>query len=252
MKYLIINADDFGLNQDVNEGVIRAFISGAVSNATIMIKREAFRDALSFARENRNFNVGLHLDLDNLLDFNRISPEPGDAQARFSPARISKLLESGHVLKNLDNEIEDQIKLFKNSGLPLSHIDGHHHLHAHPLIFPRLVEKMIKHDIHTVRIAENYDLVTYPPIEWEPSFYNKMKGFLLKNSITAADHFISGITSHGLKDLKKGVTELMTHPGIKEPWRLRDLETISSEEWKEEMKARDIKLISFKDLHFRQ
>lgn len=249
MKYLIINADDFGLNQDVNEGVIGAFMSGAISNTTIMVKRDACKEALTFARENRNFNIGLHLDLDYLLDCDLRSFEPDKFQERFSSGRISKLLRSSNVLKKLDEEMENQIKLFKNGGLPLSHIDSHHHLHAHPLIFPRLVEMMIKHNIRSVRISKTYDLVTYPPLVWELSFYNKMRRFLLKNSIKMADHFISGITFHELKDLKRGVTELMVHPGVKELWRKQDLETVSSKEWKDEMKAKSINLISFDKLH---
>jgi len=241
VKYVIINADDFGLNKDVNEGVMRAFMTGAVSNTTLMVKRAALREALNFARENRNLSVGLHLDLDDIL-----ACVQGDEE-RFSSDRISKLLASPERLRRLDSEIEEQIRLFKNGGIPLTHIDGHHHLHAHPLIFPLIVKVMIRHNIRTVRIAKIYDLVKYPPIIWPPPFYSRMKALLLKNSIRVTDHFTSGIDFHELKRIRDGVTEIMIHPGVRESWRQKDLETVSSGKWRAEMKTNAVKLISFRD-----
>ena len=40
----------------------------------------------------------------------------------------------------------------------------------------------------------------------------------------------------------------MVHPGTKEEWRIKELETLESCEWKDAVKAVDIRLISFRDL----
>jgi len=242
MKYLIINADDFGLSSDVNEGIIRAWKAGAITNATIMIKGEAAGEAIAFARENPDFSVGLHLDLDEIIC--------GDAKGaeRFSAARLKKKLGEPGILEKLEDEIEGQVGLFRETGLPLTHIDGHHHLHALPEIFPLIVEIMKRHGIKTVRLSNSYDLVKYPPIEWEDKFHTDMMNLLKSNGLKFPDYFVSTLSPEGLGSLHDGVTELMVHPGRGEEWREKDLEVITSDKWLDEIKAEDIELISFRNL----
>ena len=74
MKYLIVNADDFGLSNYINEGIIRAHKAGSVTSTTLMINREFARDAVRLARENSDLCVGLHLDLDDLLGKDETGP----------------------------------------------------------------------------------------------------------------------------------------------------------------------------------
>ena len=242
MKYLIINADDFGLSPEVNEGIIRAWEKGGITNATLMIKREATHEAIRFARENPSFPVGLHLDLDDLFGRDEIGEE------RFGIERIGGMLKKDHFLDAVEAEIEGQIKAFKDSGLELTHLDGHHHLHALPDLFPLIVEKMLRHDIKTVRFSQSFDLVKYPPISWSDNFFNDMKGLLIKSGIGYANYFIAGWKSYDLKRLKDGVTELMTHPGTAENWRMEELATLTCDEWREAIREQGTTLISFKEL----
>ena len=242
MKYLIVNADDFGLSDYINEGIIKAHKAGAITNATLMIMREYKREAVRLARENPSLCVGLHLDLDELLGGTEGGPE------RFEMGKISEALSDRRFFREVESEIEAQIRDFKNTGLELTHIDGHHHLHAVPEIFSLIVKKMVRHGIKTIRFSREFDLIKYPPIRWSEEFFQEMRGLLKKNDIKAADHFVTGWQSYDLKDIRDGVTELMVHPGTKEEWRVKELETLMSPEWMEALKANDIKLISFKDL----
>ena len=242
MKYLIVNADDFGLSDYINEGIIKAHKAGAITNATLMIMREYKREAVRLAKENPSLCVGLHLDLDELLGGAERGPE------RFEMGRISETLSDRSFLREVESEIEGQIMDFKRTGLKLTHIDGHHHLHAVPEIFSLIVGKMVRHGIKTIRFSREFDLIKYPPIRWTEGFFAEMKELLRKNNIKVADHFVTGWQSYDLKDIRDGVTELMVHPGTKEEWRVRELETLMSPEWMEALKANDIKLISFRDL----
>jgi predicted glycoside hydrolase/deacetylase ChbG (UPF0249 family) len=242
MKQLIINADDFGLSTPVNEGIIRAFEAGGITNTTLMVKRPHAGEAVRFARENLSLPVGLHLDLDDLLGGR------GHSDDRFDLDRINSMLEEETFFKGLSTEIDEQISAFKETGLELTHIDGHHHLHAIPRIFPLLVEKMAEQGIKTVRLSQRFDLVKYPPIEWDDAFFKEMKTLLNQNGIIYTDHFITGWQPYELQKTGEGVTELMAHPGTKEQWRIDEMATLTSKEWTKAIDEQGIILTSFKEL----
>lgn len=246
MKYLIINADDFGLSAPVNEGIIRAFEAGGITNATLMVKRDFAGEAVRFAKNKPSLPLGLHLDLDDLLG----GAEQGDE--RFNLDRIETMLQDDSFFKRLDAEIDEQISTFKETGLELTHIDGHHHLHAIPRIFQLLIEKMASHGIKTVRLSQKFDLVKYPPIEWDYSFFEEMKTLLKQNGIIYTDHFITGWQAYDLQKMAEGVTELMTHPGTTEQWRIDELNTLTSGKWTDALNEQGIVLTSFRELAKRE
>lgn len=242
MKYLIVNADDFGLSDYVNEGIIKAHKAGSVTSTTLMINREFSREAVRLAKENPALCVGLHLDLDDLLGRDEKGTD------RFGVQRISRMLEDSRFFKEVEAEIEAQIRAFKNTGLELTHMDGHHHLHAIPELFPLIVDKMVSYGIKTIRFSKEFDLIKYPPIRWDEEFFQEMKGLLRKKKINVADHFVTGWQSYDLKKTADGVTELMVHPGTREEWRVREFEALMSNDWKDAINANNIRLISFRDL----
>src|SRR5262249_21069672 len=40
--------------------------------------------------------------------------------------------------RELEREVRAQLERFRETGLPLSHVDGHHHLHLHPVVLEML------------------------------------------------------------------------------------------------------------------
>ena len=71
MKKVIINADDFGLVQGVNEGIVKAHQEGILTSATLMANMPGFDQAVEIARANPELGVGVHL---NILRGQPISP----------------------------------------------------------------------------------------------------------------------------------------------------------------------------------
>ena len=63
MKELILNADDFGLTQGINHGIIRAHRDGILTSATLMATGPAFCHAVEQAHANPTLGVGCHLVL---------------------------------------------------------------------------------------------------------------------------------------------------------------------------------------------
>lgn len=62
-RRLIVNADDFGLSEGVNRGIVRAHEEGIVTSASLMVRGPAAAGAADDARRHPRLSVGLHLDL---------------------------------------------------------------------------------------------------------------------------------------------------------------------------------------------
>jgi chitin disaccharide deacetylase len=63
MRYLIVNADDFGQSHGINRGVKRSHEEGIVTSCSLMVRHPAAGDAASYSREHRTLAVGLHVDV---------------------------------------------------------------------------------------------------------------------------------------------------------------------------------------------
>src|SRR4051812_8671285 len=61
-RYLIVNADDFGLTSDINRGIIEAHERGIVTSASLMVRHAAAEEAAAYARAHPAFSLGLHFE----------------------------------------------------------------------------------------------------------------------------------------------------------------------------------------------
>jgi predicted glycoside hydrolase/deacetylase ChbG (UPF0249 family) len=62
-RFLIINADDFGMSPGINRGIVRAFEDGVVTSASLMVRWPSTAQAARYARAHPRLGLGLHLDL---------------------------------------------------------------------------------------------------------------------------------------------------------------------------------------------
>lgn len=68
MKYLIVNADDFGYSYGINKGIIEAHTRGIVTSTSVMVDSIASAEASDLVQY-KNLSIGLHLvlkDTDNI------------------------------------------------------------------------------------------------------------------------------------------------------------------------------------------
>jgi hopanoid biosynthesis associated protein HpnK len=137
---VIINADDFGMSEEVNDAVIRAHKEGVLTSTSLMVTGAAFDQAVKLAKENPGLAVGIHLVTvvgRSVLSHAEI-PGLVDGEGNFSNNPVTaglKYFFSFRARRELRRELAAQFQKFHSTGLPLSHIDGHLHLHAHPVIF---------------------------------------------------------------------------------------------------------------------
>ena len=63
MTKLIINADDFGLSEAVNYGIISAHKTGVVTSTSTMANMPGFEHAMELLKENKKLGCGVHLTM---------------------------------------------------------------------------------------------------------------------------------------------------------------------------------------------
>jgi len=140
LKQLIVNADDLGLTPAVNRGVVRAFQDGIVTSTSLLVTGKGFEDAVALARQNPELDVGLHLALveERAVLGPDVLPTLVDETGRFprtSGEFIRRAILGGISWLEVEREITAQIALFQETGLRLSHLDSHQHLHMFPPVF---------------------------------------------------------------------------------------------------------------------
>jgi hopanoid biosynthesis associated protein HpnK len=156
---LIVNADDFGASEEVNEAIIRAYKEGVLTSASLMVTGDAFEQAVRLAKENPGLAVGIHLVTvvgRSELPQSAI-PSLVDEDKNFSndpTAAGLKYFFSIRARRELRKELAAQFEKFHSTGLPLSHIDGHLHLHVHPIIFNTALELGAKYGARRMRVPE--------------------------------------------------------------------------------------------------
>ena len=140
MKQLIVNADDLGLTPGVNRGILRAFQGGIVTNASLLVTGSAFEEAVALARQNPGLDVGLHLTLveERAVLGREVLPTLVDEGGRF-PRTSGEFFRRAVIGRinwdEVEREIAAQIAHFQKTGLRLSHLNSHQHLHMFPPVF---------------------------------------------------------------------------------------------------------------------
>ena len=108
MTKLIVNADDFGLSEAVNYGIISAYKNGIVRSTTIMAGMPAFDHAVELLKENKGLGCGVHMTLSlnkPVLNYHKtIVDENGNVE-------VPGCLRNG-ISEKAANEIFDQMMDF--------------------------------------------------------------------------------------------------------------------------------------------
>lgn len=156
----MVNADDFGRSRSINEAVIRAHREGVLTTASLMVAGDAVEEAVSLARAHPGLGVGLHLTL--VCGRAVLPPEriPGlvDPAGEFSarpPLAGFRYWAVPGLRDQLRAEIAAQLARFRETGLVLDHVNGHLHLHLHPVVFDLLMAQAQEWGIGRMRLTRD-------------------------------------------------------------------------------------------------
>jgi predicted glycoside hydrolase/deacetylase ChbG (UPF0249 family) len=270
---LIVHADDFGIAEPVNAGIVEAHDRGIVTSVSLMATGPAFDHAVALARSRPKLDVGVHLVLTEQRPLTN-APSLVGPSGRFVPHAIElarKRLRGTVSLDEVRAELDAQIRRVRGAGIAVSHLDGHQHVHVLPGVAKVVAELAATYGIAAVR---------YPA--------ERVRGYMLRNprrlkrvveqvalaaacavsplkGLRRSDEFVGfyfggrldeSNLARVLAGLPAGRTvELMCHPGGEgmraDDWQyawVAERDALTSARIRELVAARGIQLVSYRDV----
>ena len=218
MLRIIINADDLGLNSTVNQRIFSLLERGQVTSATLLMNAQAIEEAVQGLRRFPRASFGIHL---NVTEFVPLSNHPGLAILRGPDGALANNVLKVHLnwaaCEAVYREWCAQVERALALGIPVSHLDSHHHAHTIPALFLALKRLQIRFGIRRVRLTRNvYRLGERLPLgkPQAKAAWNLALGRVYRTRTT--DGFTDFAAFHARLAAGvpvRGTYELMCHPG---------------------------------------
>lgn len=159
-RRLIANADDFGRSASINQAVVRAHREGILTTASLMVNEASAAEAVELARQNPGLGVGLHLTLvcGKSALASQLIPGLASHAGTFSdnaPLAGFRYFFMRSLYPQLEQEIARQFEKFRETGLPLDHVNGHLNIHLHPTVFRILMRRSGEWGIRHFRLTRD-------------------------------------------------------------------------------------------------
>lgn len=207
---LIVTADDVGLHPGMTAGAIRAHREGIVTACSIVANGVAFDDAVARLRDVPSLEVGVHLALVEERPLTAIRfPKK---YTSFVPLYLARLI----PISAIERELRAQLERVLATGLRVTHLNSHQHLHLLPRVFALVVRLAREYGIGYVRIVDDHGGTARPLSMRALSALGRRARIAgLTNdrtigvSIAGHLHDVVPLLEH-----VEGVTELVTHPGV--------------------------------------
>ena len=268
-KRLVVNADDLGLAESVNRGIIESVVDGVVTSTSLIVNMPACDDAIARLRSApAHLSVGLHI---NVVCGRPLTPcatllEPSGC---FRPlAVLIGLALLGRLdVQEVEHEVEAQFdraeELLAPLGRRVTHLDSHRHTHCLPGVYEMVLRVADRRGIRHVR----HPYESSQPI---PRLRARVASHILR-AMTWRNRPIDDVAFAGvgamrsmsfendvlmlLDALPSGTTELMVHPGYDSPElaaidsyrapRERELRALTSTALRERIRHLGVHLTSF-------
>ncbi|MBI2881022.1 MAG: ChbG/HpnK family deacetylase [Candidatus Tectomicrobia bacterium] len=276
---LILNADDFGYTPEVNRGIAECVEAGAIRSVSMMANLPGFDDACERLREGLPVSLGAHLNFTlgrPVLPPREVQPLLSRRGSFLGPFPMAgRLLRRAAPLQCIEREARAQIeRILSAQPARLWHLDVHHHLHAFPRLLELLIPLVTEYRIPAVRTPREQWMWKVegggPP--WKSLalrlFARRAHARILAAGLKAPDALYAAVLTSSrdfartllsvIRSLGPGSSEIALHPGYSSPvlermdsyhlQREGELRALLGERVREALRARDLRLISYRDL----
>lgn len=236
LRYIIINADDFGRHAEINRAVEEGLVHGCMRSATVMPGGAAFAGAIDIARRHEELGLGVHF---TLVDGHPILPPEEipslvGSEGDFLPdhtALLKRYLKGSINLEEVRRELAAQLQKIEATGIPISHVDSHQHMHTLPGIIDIVLDLAARAGIRAVRtprtplfagafggLGQLVGRLGLSTLARLAACKAHRRGLLTPDhfaGIVAGEAVSEGELLHLIAHLPQGTTEVMMHPGTK-------------------------------------
>jgi predicted glycoside hydrolase/deacetylase ChbG (UPF0249 family) len=283
-RKLILNADDFGLSPGVNRGIRESVEAGVIPSVSAMANFPCVSELIAFHRDFPAVTIGGHLNpiVGRPVLPCREVPTLVDPDGRFWNREFSARLRRGLIdMQELEDELSAQVRVLRDLGIALSHLDSHQNEHLRPGyfgVFLRIagkfgIRKMRNHrhficaecDRPAASARRFYAAHPYSLLRHRYTRYlmwrARSKGMLMADRLIFAGHSTGASQQEEwvwealLKNMPDGISELYCHPGYSDDWlreheryadqRERELRLLCSPSFKELLSANRVELVGF-------
>jgi chitin disaccharide deacetylase len=179
MKFLIINADDFGYGGGVNRAIAELHDLGVVTSAGLMVNTPGTTEAVALAAARPRLSLGLHVNFTN------------EAQ------RLVEFDDPEVCRRELRRQFDHFVAL--TGGLPI-HLNSHQDIHRRPPCQPSFLELAEEHGL---------PLRYRPPVIFKGGFYGQWEYGVSEPEKVSFDAFATIVSTQ----FTHGIYELGVHPG---------------------------------------
>lgn len=267
-KLLIVHADDIGVSHSVNSATIKAFEQSGISSASIMVPCPWFPEIAAYAKQNTQYDFGLHLTLTaewknyrwgGVLSAKEI-PSLLDDKGFFYATAEEVALKADP--KEVEMEIRAQVDRAIAFGVKPTHLDSHM---GSLFSTPDLFQVYLK-------VGASYNIPVFIPLNAVKSYPQLLP--LIDKDLIAVDNFYmmesnrsndewTAFYKNIVENLSPGLNEIIVHlaindremqavtidhPAFGSAWRQNDLNTVLSSEFKAALKKNNIRLITWKQI----
>ena len=238
---LIVNADDFGLAPGVNRAILELHGGEVLTSATMMARAGATEEAVRMALAMPTLGVGCHIVLVDgtpVSDANSIPTLIDRETGKFCPslgAFLGRLFTARIGSAEIEAEASAQIALLQSSGLRLTHIDTHKHVHMFPPVLRSVLRAAKSAGIHFIRnpfeplwslnATANAPELRRAEVILLRRFESKFRRIVAEEGFLTTDGAV-GVLATGSVDIAtvnalitampEGTFELVCHPGYRD------------------------------------
>ncbi len=274
MKQLIVSADDFGLTEGINNGIVSAYREGIVTSASLMPNMPSFDHAVALAKDNPDLAIGVHLNVLKGEPLQPVARVPslvkGSHQFCTLPLFVARLVSGRIGLGEIETELRSQIEKVIATGLKITHLDSHRHFHIYPSILKVVVRIAGEYRINAVRYPRSISMV---PLNFKEllltTLSRKSLGRIRRTGIRHNCRFFDLVKIESRRDFSRafarfcaglppGVTELDCHPGFVSDDldgieatihdRERQIEILTRQDTRDTLRQYGITLINYGDI----
>ena len=237
MKSLIINADDLGADESRNRGIFEAIEAGRVTSVSVLVNGEGFEDAMERWKGlgDKTVSLGIHINISEgrpVSDgLHMLTGQDGFFLGKQAAHHLMRQGGDRELEQEIQKEIKAQINALQALKSPITHLDGHQHIHVAPAVLPIALAEASENKIPWIRIPDEphpsiLSGLVQPDSRDEAVMFSSLgmaaRSFVMLSEIDSCDHF-RGLYLKGkldttlldelLRDLPTGLTEWMVHPG---------------------------------------